>query len=179
VQDAWSLIETAILTMPTVNGWVNPQNLGAYGTDYATRAVVAWLGLGALTKEDALYPSAFKDGTGELLDFSKKYVMHFGKDRMLPCKGPWSISMYQGNYYTTSPFNPSRKFGVLSGDSFRHNPDGSLDLYVQPSSPGADLEANWLPSPPGGPMNLTIRCYWPEDSMLDGTYKVPPLTSVD
>lgn len=35
---------------------MNAMNLGAYGTDYDTRAAVAWLGLGALSKNDALYP---------------------------------------------------------------------------------------------------------------------------
>lgn len=179
IQEGWALLDTAILTMPTVNGWTNPQNLGAYGTDYPTRAVVAWLGLGALTADDAVYPTAFHDGAGALLDFAKRYVRRFEKDEMPPCKGPWSISIYQGNYYTTSPSNPANKFGVLSGDAFKYNADGSLDLYVQPSSPGADLEANWLPSPPGGPMNLSVRCYWPEDSIKDGAYKVPPLTLVD
>ena len=36
-------------------------NLGWYGTDYNTRAFIAYAGLGALTSDDAVYPSAFVD----------------------------------------------------------------------------------------------------------------------
>ena len=35
--------------------------LGRYGTDYNTRAFIAYAGLGALTSDDAVYPSAFVD----------------------------------------------------------------------------------------------------------------------
>jgi hypothetical protein len=35
-----------VTKMKTVNGWMNPTNLGHYGTDYDTRAWIAWVGLG-------------------------------------------------------------------------------------------------------------------------------------
>ena len=47
-------------------------------------------------------------------------------------------------------------------------------MYVQAKSPGADKEANWLPSPPSGAFNLTVRVYQPKE-VLDGTYKLPPV----
>ena len=39
--------------------------------------------------------------------------------------------------------------------------DGSLTLYLQKDSPGADKESNWLPAP-DGPIYLVMRLYWPK-----------------
>jgi hypothetical protein len=58
------------------------------------------------------------------------------------------------------------------------NPDGSLDVYIQANSPGADKESNWLPLPPSGMINLTIRIYNPKPETLNPTYKFPPLKRV-
>ena len=51
--------------------------------------------------------------------------------------------------------------------------DGSLDLYFQNDSPGADKEANWLPAPKG-PYGLTMRIYAPKADALTGKWN-PPL----
>jgi hypothetical protein len=57
---------------------------------------------------------------------------------------------------------------------FKYELDGSLDLYVQNASPGADKEANWLPAPQG-PFNLTMRLYAPESDALTGKWNPPPV----
>jgi len=57
----------------------------------------------------------------------------------------------------------------------KHNGDGSLDLYFQHESPGADQETNWLPAP-NGAFNVTMRMYWPKDqgpSIIDGSWRPP------
>jgi hypothetical protein len=41
------------------------------------------------------------------------------------------------------------------------NADGSVTIYIQYKSPGADKEANWLPAP-NGPIYLGMRLYWPK-----------------
>ena len=52
-----------------VNGWsVLTGGIGYYGADYAFRAAVALVGLGANRPEDAVYPSASTDGDGEALE---------------------------------------------------------------------------------------------------------------
>jgi hypothetical protein len=60
----------------------------------------------------------------------------------------------------------------------QYNRDGSLDIYIQATSPGADKASNWLPTPASGPFSLTVRNYWPKDSVLDGSYKLPPVRRV-
>jgi hypothetical protein len=162
--------------METANGWINILNLGRYGTDYETRAFVAYFGLGALTSDDAVYPSALVDGDGKVLDGAQKYIMHFEKNGVPPSHvGVWSISPYRENFYVRNSIN---RYGILSSMPLKYNADGSLDVYIQAKTPGADKESNWLPCPPSLPFNLTIRVYQPKKEILDGTYKIPPIRKV-
>ena len=55
--------------------------------------------------------------------------------------------------------------------------DGSISLYVQARSPGQDKESNWLPEP-DGPFWMVLRTYGPGKSILDKTWKVPPVKRV-
>jgi len=163
--------------MNAVNGWINMLNLGAYGKDYSTRAFIANVGLGALPKEDAVYPSAFVDSTGTALDGSHKYVMHFAKDELPPSyANVWSISPYRDNFYVKNALN---RYGILSSMPLKYSPDGSLDVYLQRDSPGKDKESNWLPIPPSGSYNVTVRVYQPKQPFIDGTYHLPPITKID
>ena len=175
--EVYKLFDEGPYSMKTVNGWITMLDLGAYGTDYQTRAYVAFMGLGALSKEDCVYPTAFVDSNGVALGGSHKYVMHFDKGQLPPSKmNVWSISQYRGNFYVKNPIN---RYGILSSMPLKYNPDGSLDIYLQPDSPGADKESNWLPNPPSGMFNLTVRSYQPEQSLIDGSYKLPPVARVD
>jgi hypothetical protein len=173
----WMAFATGPYSEPTVNGWLYLFNLGAYGTDYKTRAFVSYVGLGALSKEDCVYPSAFVDGDGKALDGAARYVMHFDKGQFPPSRvGVWSLSQYRENFYVPNPIN---RYGILSSMPLKYNPDGSLDIYLQKDSPGPDKEANWLPNPPSDAFNLTVRIYQAEQQVLDGTYKLPPVKRVE
>jgi len=120
-----------------------------------------------------IYPSAFVDGEGNVLDGSREYIIHFEKDGMPPSRaGVWSISPYRESFYVR---NSIERYGILSSMHLKISEDGSLDIYIQAKSPGTDKEANWLPCPPSGPFNLTIRVYQPNKEILDGTYKLPPV----
>jgi hypothetical protein len=53
-------------------------------------------------------------------------------------------------------------------------------MYLQSDSPGKAKEANWL-SAPKGKFILMLRLYWPREtppSIIDGTWKIPPVTQV-
>lgn len=74
--------------------------------------------------------------------------------------------------------NALNRYNLAAWMPLQYNADGSLDLYIQASSAGPDKEANWLPAPPSGPFNLTVRIFWPKKAALDGTYTLPPVRKV-
>ncbi|MNT86115.1 hypothetical protein D3C72_2263630 [compost metagenome] len=68
--------------------------------------------------------------------------------------------------------NPLNRFAIGDRDKLTYNKDGSLDIYIQSSSPGRARESNWLPAP-REEFNLVMRLYWPQPSALDGSWKIP------
>ena len=110
------------------------------------------------------------DAAGELLNGASHYRVHFNKGNLPPVRAFWSLTAYdQGGYFIANPLN---RYAIGDRDALKFNDDGSLDLYIQAQSPGASLESNWLPSG-DGPFNLTIRLYWPENAILNGTWHPP------
>ena len=158
-----------------LNGWVFFKPGGRYGTDYVQRAIVTRLGLGCNLTEDAVYPTATTDGTGQKLDGANKYVIRFPKGQMPPVRGFWSLTMYDAQYFFVA--NPLNRYTLSQRNALKANSEGSTDLYVQAANPGPDKESNWLPAP-NGPFNLMLRLYWPKEhppSLLDSTWQPPPI----
>jgi hypothetical protein len=163
-QDALKLMAWKVPSLArVVNGWsMNTDTMGVYGTYYLKRAIVAQFGLGANLPEDAIYPLNLADEGGKPLDGASDYVLHFDKGATPPVDAFWSVTLYDAHGYQVA--NSLNRFAVSSWMPFRYNPDGSLDLYFQNASPGADKEANWLPAPTG-PFNLTMRLYAPKSDL--------------
>jgi hypothetical protein len=159
-----------------VNGWsMNTDTMGVYGNYYLKRAIVTQFGLGANLPEDAIHPLNLGDESGKPLDGANKYTIHFDKAATPPVDAFWSITLYDQEGYQVG--NSLNRFAVSSWMPFQYNPDGSLDLYFQNESPGADKEANWLPAPKG-PFNLTMRLYAPKSEALTGKWNPPPVMRV-
>jgi hypothetical protein len=160
-----------------VNGWVVTKGLGLYGTEYMKRAVVAAYGWPANREKDAVYPYTEVDGKGQKLSGANTYTLTFPKGLTPPVDGFWSITMYEidnGWWFVPNRLN---KFTVSPRNDLKFNADGSLTLYFQHESPGADKEANWLPAPKG-PFIPMLRMYWPRPtapSILDGSWTIPPV----
>ena len=114
--------------------------------------------------EDAIYPLNLADNTGQPLDGAQHYTLHFDAGSLRPVDAFWSVTLYDTEGFQVA--NPLNRFAVSSWMPFVYNADGSLDLYFQNESPGADKEANWLPAPKG-PFNLTMRLYAPRSDALD------------
>jgi len=166
-----------------INGW----NVGSffgdesfYNGDWVMRAGAAKGGLLGNDAVEAMYPYTRTDATGAPLDGSKhKYTITFAPGQLPPVNAFWSVTMYDGKsqllvknpinrYLINSPMLPEMKKAA----------DGSLTLYLQKDSPGADKEANWLPAP-DDTIYLVMRLYWPKTeapSILpagDGTWQPP------
>jgi hypothetical protein len=146
--------------------------VGRYGTDYMGRAATARLGLGANPPEDAIYINSTADGAGQPLNGAMRYRMRFEKTSLPPVRAFWSVTAYDQDGYFIA--NPISRYAIGDRNNLKSNPDGSLDLYIQGEDPGPDHESNWLPAG-NGPFNLTIRLYWPEETILNGTWRPPAL----
>ncbi len=159
---------------PVANGWVmNTDTMGVYGNYYLKRAIVAEQGLGANLPEDAIYPLNIADNAGKPLDGANSYVIRFEKDQLPPVNAFWSITLYDKDGFQVA--NALNRFALSSYMPFVTSADGSIELYFQSDSPGADKEQNWLPAPKG-PFNLTMRLYGPKPEALNGKWSPPPVT---
>jgi hypothetical protein len=161
-----------------INGWLFDTEAGIYGTDYLNRAFITAIGLGANRVQDAVYPTSLKDADGKDYDGAYKYVMHFPKGQLPPARGFWSVTMYDKDYFFVA--NPINRHSISARQNLKVNSDGSIDLYIQNQSPGADKEANWLPAP-AGKFILMMRLYWPSEkspSIINGSWKPPAARKV-
>jgi hypothetical protein len=160
------------------NGWLFDSVTGIYGTDYLNRALVTAIGLGANRVQDAVYPTSLRDANDNDYSGANKYIIHFPKGQLPPAQGFWSVTMYDANYFFVA--NPLNRYSISARQNLKANADGSVDLYIQNQSPGADKESNWLPAPTGK-FVLMMRLYWPSEkapSIIDGTWKPPPAKKV-
>jgi hypothetical protein len=161
-----------------LNGWEFFKPAGRYGTDYIQRALITRYGLGCKILEDAVYPTTKTDFAGQKLDGANRYVIRFPRGQMPPVRGFWSLTMYNAQFFFIA--NPLNRYTLSARNALKADPDGTVELLIQASSPGPDKEANWLPAP-NGPFVLMLRFYWPKErppSILDGTWKPPAVEKV-
>jgi hypothetical protein len=171
-----TLIEMLPRLAKTVNGWqMNIDTMGVYGNFYVKRAIVAMIGLGANSAEDAIYPVLMADADGEPVSGDHAYVLHFDADDLPPVRAFWSVTMYDSQGFQAA--NELDRFAIGDRDDLHYNTDGSLDIFVQHTSPGSDHESNWLPAP-RGPLGITMRLYAPKAEALLGKWNPPPMQRV-
>ena len=147
--------------------------------NYLYRMAAAVLGIYGNSKQEAMYPLYGVDSDGHKLDGANRYALRFAPGELPPVNAFWSLTMYEmpasllvanplNRYLLNSPMLPQ----------FKRDADGGITLYLQNESPGADMEANWLPAPTG-PFIAFMRLYWPKPEALDGTWKQPPMRRVE
>ena len=157
-------------------GWSEPaDDIGDYGTDYTYRAGVAVAGLGANTRDEATYPTAYLDATGARLNGAggKSYKITFAAPP--PARAFWSLTAYDADGYLVA--NAEHRYAIGSS----HPPlvrgaSGAVTVVLSHTRPpAAQLRgANWLPIP-SGPFRLNLRLYEPRAAALNGTWSPPPV----
>ncbi|HTY89408.1 MAG TPA: DUF1254 domain-containing protein [Candidatus Acidoferrum sp.] len=172
-----------------INGWRVGSAFGDrdyYHGDWLLRAAAAKAGIYGNDAVEAMYPMARKDGDGDPLDGSKhNYTLTFPAGQFPPVNAFWSVTMYDGKTQLLIE-NPINRYLINSPmlPNMKTNDDGSLTLYLQHDSPGADKESNWLPAPKG-PIYLVMRLYWPRTNLPsilppgEGTWKPPGIVQAN
>jgi hypothetical protein len=187
------LIKTAA---KPVNGWQNVLHLFDYNLDYfeigtlnspawtipdrriayVTRAIAARAGLWGNHGYEANYQLVYTDAQNQLLDSDHCYELHL--PQVPPVDAFWSLTMYDAHaFYLVA--NPINRYAI--GDrtpGLKYNADGSLTIYMQRSSPGADKESNWLPTPQTSNFRPIMRMYQPKEPIMNGTYLLPAIQRV-
>lgn len=183
VRDAWSSTHQANLASLTVpppgtrhtagGSWTGgPDHLGRFGADYACRAFVSMVGLGALEREEAIYLTTQTDEAGMPLHGSHAYRLTLPGN--VPVDAFWSLSMYEITPDGRRFFTENTLGRYALGDrtpGLRRQADGSLEVLLQHARPQGG-EANWLPAP-AGPFSLTVRFYQPRKDLLDRSFLMP------
>lgn len=159
------------------NGWTfMDDHVGAFGTDYAYRAVVACGGF-ANPVSMAVYPSMVTDVAGHPLRGDRAYRLHFEPNATPPHArdGWWSLTAYteEGRLIP----NELQRYNIAEADDLPFNEDGSLDVYIQAARPNAGHERLWLPLCAGA-FSLTMRIYLPDERVLSFDWKMPPLEAI-
>jgi hypothetical protein len=181
-------VDEAVATAgKAINGWrVSglPGDSAHYNSDWLKRAVAAQAGIYGNAPAEATYPFTRVDGDGQTLDGSKhNYTLTFPAGQLPPVNSFWSVTMYDGKTQLLIK-NPINRYLINSPmlPGMKKNEDGSLTLYIQKDSPGADKEANWLPAP-NDTIYLVMRLYWPKTeapSILpagEGTWQPPAVVA--
>jgi hypothetical protein len=166
-----------------INGWKVGSLFGDsafYNGDWLKRAAAAQAGIYGNDAVEAMYPMTKTLADGEPLDASKhNYTLTFPAGQFPPVNAFWSVTMYDGKSQLLIK-NPINRYLINSPmlPNMKKNEDGSLTLYIQKDSPGADNESNWLPAP-NDLIYLVMRLYWPKTeppSILppgEGAWKPP------
>ncbi len=138
----------------------------------------------ATTPAEATYPLTRVDRDGQTLDGSKhNYTLTFPAGQQPPVNAFWSVTMYDGKTQLLIE-NPINRYLINSPmlPGMKKNADGSLTLYIQNKSPGADKESNWLPAPNGDDLSGHAALLAEDRGAVDpaageGTWKPPAIVA--
>ena len=165
-----------------VNGWnIPPPAFGRAGLvdDFLLRGSLQCLGgIVANDPEEAVYFNTAVDANGNPLTSSHSYTIRFAPGQLPDVGAFWSITMYDPTYNLTQ--NPINRYSIGNRtQGLRKDADGGLTVYVGPTAPGGERDANWLPSPASGGFLVIMRTYMPGPDIVQQKWAPPPIQPAD
>jgi hypothetical protein len=162
--------------IPLPHNWTTQNNGAEFCTDYFTRAAVAKSNIFVNAHRETKYFYQDFDGDGQQLNGNHAYTVPFAAGQIPPVKGFWSLTLYNQHHFFST--NEIKRYSVgTKNKTLVTAPDGSLTIYVQSTPPEGEKRANWLPAPREN-FALYVRSYWPEESILNGSWTPPIVTKI-
>jgi hypothetical protein len=155
------------------NNWYSPTNNSQFGTDYLTRTAIARSNMFENAPHETKYIFTDTDIDGVQLDGTHDYTVTFAAGGLPPVHGFFSLTLYNKHHFYFENDLGRYSLGTKNPD-LAYGDDGSLTIYVGNQAPGHGPKSNWLPAP-ADDFSLYIRAYWPEQAILDGTWKPPQI----
>jgi hypothetical protein len=114
------------------------------------------------------YAWTARDANGNALDGGKNYKLRLPPN--IPVKDFWSVILYSNQ--SRSQIQTDQRFPSVSSQTkgLLVNPDGSIDVYFGPKSPGGK-EKNWVQTVPGHTWNTILRLYGPLEPWFNKTWR--------
>lgn len=163
-EDSYRAVRKAVLRL----GRYLDDYSGAFGSaaevDPVSHLLGTASGWGGLPRNEAFYLPVTPD-----LPTTGTYRLEL---RDVPVNGFWSVSVYNADGY----FEPNERGAYSVNDLTAEREDDGRTVHVHFGNGGADLP-NLLPITEG--WNLMVRLYRPRPSVLDGTWRPPPLERLD
>ena len=158
----------------TVNGWSSIRNAGQPENGLLVRAALQKALPVVNVFEEAAYWTTSVDSAGKKLSGDHAYRLHFAPGQLPPNDAFWSLTATDTVGYMVR--SPTGRSSVDDHSGLVSNPDGSVDVLLQPMSPSGQAR-NWLPTP-SGRFKLMLRAYLPGTSIVHGDYHVPAVVRV-
>lgn len=161
---------------PVKNNWTTQRNGAQFGFDYLTRTSCARANIFVNKSNETKYIYQDRDDSGARLDGNNRYTVRFEKGELPPVKGFWSLTLYNTQHFFAP--NEFHRYSLgTKNKNLKFDADGALTIYVQSSPPEESNKNNWLPAPKDA-FSLYIRCYWPDETIVEDKWNPPPVVKV-
>jgi hypothetical protein len=163
---------------PLHSGWTTLVNGGEFGTDYRTRTAVAKSNVFVNRRRETAYYFLDVDAEGRRLEGSREYRLTFPRGSLPPARGFWSLTVYDERHALPEEAGGRHSIGSRT-QALEYGPDGSLTITIGPDKgsarEGSSPTAGSRLTAPAGSFSLYLRVYWPEQSVVDGSWTPPAL----